>query len=178
MWETKDPQPVKLIVGILAADESALAVTRQSLTDGLGLIDMQSPAWQFTQTKYYQDQMGPSLLRQFITFDELIDPGRLADIKHTTNQIEQQLADSLKSDYPRPVNLDPGIIEPSKLVLASTKNFSQRIYIGNRIYAELTLMYIKGIWHTFEYTYPDYKQQHYHDFFNKARNRLREQLKT
>ncbi len=78
---------------------------------------------------------------------------------------------------PRPVNLDPGIIEPSKLVLATTKNYSHRIYIGNKMFAEVTLIYEKGSWQHFDYTYPDYRQPAYHDFFTKVRNRLVEQLK-
>ena len=79
---------------------------------------------------------------------------------------------------PRPVNLDPGLIEPSKLVLATTKNYSHRIYIGHKMFAEVTLIYEKGDWRHFDYTYPDYRQSCYLDFFSKVRTRLLEQLKT
>ena len=78
---------------------------------------------------------------------------------------------------PRPVNLDPGIIEPSKLVLATTKNYSHRIYIGRKTYAEVTLIYDKGRWQPLDHTYPDYRQQCYFDFFDNVRTRLLEQLK-
>jgi len=78
---------------------------------------------------------------------------------------------------PRPVNLDPGIIEPSKLVLATTKNYAHRIYIGKKIYAEVTLIFEKGRWRPLEYTYPDYTQQVYLDFFARVRARLLEQLR-
>jgi hypothetical protein len=83
----------------------------------------------------------------------------------------------LESDWPRPVNIDPGVIEPSKLILATTKNFSHRIYIGDRMYAELTLSFIKGLWKSFDYTFPDFKQNTYHDFLSKVRDRLVEQLR-
>jgi hypothetical protein len=102
-------------------------------------------------------------------------PGELAGIKHKTNTIEKKLA-GLRDDLPRPVNLDPGIIEPAKLVLATTKNFSHRVYIGEKMYAEVTLIYNKGNWKTFEYTYPDYAQQKYHKFFTDVRARLKDQL--
>ncbi|MHC4962981.1 MAG: DUF4416 family protein, partial [Planctomycetota bacterium] len=85
MWEIQDIQPVKLIVGILACDESALEVSRQVLLDAYGGADLIS-------------------------------------------EVEQDLARQLDTPYPRPVNFDPGIIEPSKLILASTKNFAHRIY--------------------------------------------------
>ncbi|MGB7582803.1 MAG: DUF4416 family protein, partial [Sedimentisphaerales bacterium] len=120
----------------------------------------------------------PNALRQFVSLEKLIDPGKLAKIKHTTNKIEQKLVRSLKLPLPRPVNLDPGVIEPSKLILATTKNFSHRIYIGNKMFAEVTLIYEKGNWRQFDYTYPDYKELHYQDFFTKVRTRLMEQLKT
>jgi hypothetical protein len=79
---------------------------------------------------------------------------------------------------PRPVNLDPGIIEASKLILATTKNYSHRIYIGKKIFAEVTLVFDRGCWRPFEYTYPDYRQQCYFDFFERVRKRLLEQLQS
>ena len=178
MWELKDPQLVKLIIGILAADETALAAAVKAISKSFGVIDLTSDVWPFTQTDYYKDELGPNALRQFVSLENLIDPGKLAQIKHDTNSLEQQLADSLKLSLPRPVNLDPGFIEPLKLILASTKNFSHRIYIGNRMFAEVTLMYEKGNWRHFEYTFPDYRQSCYQDFLSKVRTRLLEQLKT
>jgi len=177
MWELKDPKPVKLIIGILAANDDALSRSAGALETEFGTIDLKSDIWPFTQTEYYKDQTGQNILRQFVAIDKLIDPGRLADTKHRTNGLERQLAGQLSLDLPRPVNLDPGIIEPSKLILASTKNFSHRIYIGDKMYAELTLSFNKGIWKAFDYTFPDYKQNIYHEFFSKVRNRLVEQLR-
>ena len=102
----------------------------------------------------------------------------LADIKLTANSIEQKLAGTLDTALPRPVNLDPGIMEPSKLILASTKNFSHRIYIGKKMYAETTLIFDKGTWRSLPYTFPDYAQGRYFEFFDKIRTRLVEQLKS
>ena len=178
MWELQNPKPVKLIIGILAANEAALDAAVKAISKSFGAIDLTSDVWPFTQTDYYKDELGPNALRQFVSIEKLIDPGKLVQIKYDTNSLEQQLADSLKLSLPRPVNLDPGIIEPSKLILASTKNFSHRIYIGNKMFAEVTLMYEKGHWRHFEYTFPDYRQSCYHDFLSKVRTRLMEQLKT
>ena len=178
MWKLKSPDPVKVIVGIMAADQASLVIAKDMLEAKLGKFDLISDIWPFNQTTYYKDQTGEDILRQFVSVEKLICPGRLAKIKHQTNQMEQKLAKQLKSKYPRPINFDPGIIEPSKLILASTKNFSHRIYIGEKIYAEVTLSFDKGAWRFFPYTYPDYKQQCYFDFFNKMRKKLLEQLKS
>ncbi len=178
MWELKEPKPVKLIVGILAPDERCLTAARESLSAALGTLDLISDIWPFDQTEYYTSQIGPRILRQFVSIERLIDPGELAQIKHQTNALEQQLAAALATPLPRPVNLDPGIIEPSKLVLATTKNYSHRTYIGNRMYAEVTLIFDKGDWRPLPYTYPDYRQPQYFDFFTKVRSRLVQQLKV
>jgi len=177
MWNIEKPKPVKLIIGILAADQSCLQAGRDSITEQFGAADLISDSWSFTHTDYYKDELGRRPLRQFVSIEKLIDPGELAQVKHKTNRMEQKLAAALETDLPRPVNLDPGIIEPSKLILASTKNFSQRIYIGENMYAELTLMFCRGKWQDFVYTYPDYKQPCYHEFFNRVRRRLLEQPK-
>ena len=178
MWELTKPKLVKLLIGILAADQTCLDAAHKSLPPRFGQIDLASDVWPFTQTGYYNDETGPNILRQFVSLEKLIDPGDLARIKHITNVLEQQIACTLTLPLPRPVNLDPAILEPSKLVLATTKNYSHRIYIGNKMFAEVTLIYEKGDWRHFDYTYPDYREPRYHDFFTKVRSRLLEQLKN
>lgn len=178
MWELKDPKPVKLIIAILAADEKCLSAAVELLKNEFGKADLISDSWPFDKTTYYNEQTGPNIIRQFISIEELIDPGDLADIKHKTNRLEQKLADQLAADVPRPVNFDPGIIEPSKLILATTKNYSHRIYIGRKMYAEVTLIFDKGRWSPLPYTYPDYREKNYHDFFDRVRAKLLEQLKS
>jgi hypothetical protein len=178
MWNLQTPKPAKLIIGILAADEDYLKAAVEAIKANFGKTDFVSDVWPFDQTDYYRDETGENILRQFVSIEKLIDPGKLSKIKHKTNKLEQKLAKQSAYDLLRPVNLDPGIIEPSKLVLATTKNYSHRIYIGKKIYAEVTLIFDKGIWKPFEYTYPDYRQDCYHDFFSIVRTRLVEQLKS
>ena len=178
MWKLKGPKPVKLVVGILATDRQCLHEAVDVLTGKLGNVDFTSDVWQFDKTDYYKDQTGPHILRQFVSIEKLIAPGKLAKIKCKTNMLEQKLAKTLGLPLPRPVNLDPGIIESSKLILATTKNYSHRIYIGKKMYAEVTLIFDKGQWRPLDHTYPDYRQKCYFDFFLNVRNRLLEQLKS
>ena len=178
MWELKEPKPVKLIVGILAANQECLQAAIEALTSEFGKTDLVSDVWPFTQTDYYNNETGEHILRQFVSIEPLIDLGTLAKIKHQTNKLEQKLAKRLNVGLPRPVNLDPGVIEPSKLILATTKNYSHRIYIGEKMYAEVTLIFDSGCWQSLPYTYPDYRQECYHNFFDKVRTQLLEQLKS
>ena len=172
MWKIESPEKVKLICGILASDDTCLSAAQDALRGEFGSADFVSEVWPFTQTQYYNSETGEHILRNFMAFEKLIDPGELAAIKHRTNEIEQELALRLKSQYPRPVNLDPGYIEPAKLVLASTKNFSHRIYIGQNIYAEVTLMFHRGAWRSFDFTFPDFKDERYHAFLSSVREDL------
>ena len=178
MWKLREPNPVKLVIGILAANHQCLSNAVDVLTGKFGNADLTSDVWPFDKTDYYKEQTGSRILRQFLSIEKLIDQDRLAKIKIRTNKLEQKLAKNLSLPVPRPVNLDPGIIEPSKLVLATTKNYSHRIYIGRKMFAEVTLIFDKGRWQPLDYTYPDYRQQCYLDFFDKVRTRLLEQLKS
>ena len=177
MWDPKEPKPAKLIVGMLAPDDRCLKAATDKLAATFGTVDLASDIWPFEKTSYYQKEIGTTILRQFVSLERLLDPGRLAATKHQTNRLEQDLAASLALPVPRPVNLDPGLIEASKLVLATTKNYSHRIYIGDRMYAEVTLVFDTGQWEPMPYTYPDYRQACYHEFFSQVRNRLVEQLR-
>lgn len=178
MWRLNEPNPVKLIIGILAANRRCLHFAIDIVTSKFGRADLISEIWPFEKTDYYKDETGPRIMRQFVSIERLIDPGKLAKIKLKTNKLEQHLVKTLGIPLPRPVNLDPGFIEPSKLVLATTKNYSHRIYIGKKMYAEVTLIFEKGRWQPLAYTYPDYREQYYFDFFEKVRTRLLEQLKS
>lgn len=177
MWDLMAPQPVKLICGILASDTDALIAAVNRLEQEFGAIDLKSPVWPFDMTDYYRQQAGQNILRQFVAFQKLFEPEQLAAVKIKTNILEQELSEHLKRVWPRPVNLDPGYIEPSKLVLASTKNFAHRVYIGQQIWAEVTMIYVKGVWQTFPFTFPDFKSGRYNEFLSQARQKLVEQLK-
>ena len=74
----------------------------------------------------------------------------------------------------RPLNLDPGYLTAAKLVLASTKDHSHRLYLAEGIYAEVTLYYRDGRWQPREWTFPDYRRADYQEFFNAARRLLRQ----
>jgi hypothetical protein len=177
MWNLKKPEPVKLIIGIFGCDEKAVDAATNLIEAKFGACDLQSQVWPFKHTEYYAEETGKEILKKFVTVEKLIMPDKLAAIKLATNKMEEKLAAKLEGGFSRPVNLDPGYIEPSKLVLASTKNFSHRIYIGRKIWAEVTLVFSRGVWKGFEYTFPDHKEDRYHGFFSQAREKLVEQLR-
>jgi hypothetical protein len=96
----------------------------------------------------------------------------LASVKCRTNELEAEYAALGLHPEPRPLNLDPGYITSAKLVLASTKDHAHRIYLGEGIYAELTLSYRRRAWQPMEWTYPDYRRDDYQRFFAACREWL------
>lgn len=179
MGRIKPPRPAKLFCGLISSDPDLMARARGLLDKQIGKIEAVSDIWPFDQTDYYKDEMGPNLKRQFVSFAGLIQVDRLPDIKRLTNQIEQRIADEvLDPEIPRPVNLDPGYLTLSKLVLATTKDYSHRLYLQNGIYAEVTLHYEAGGWHAWPWTYPDFAAPTYHAFFTQLRETLKEQLQS
>lgn len=160
---------VKLFCGIIAVDEDAVALAKQGLKEQVGEIDLQSDMIPFDFTDYYRAEMGEGLLRQFVSFEELIPPDRIADIKLLTNEIEKSNSFNADGQSRRRINLDPGYVTPAKIVLATTKDFSHRIYLRDGIYAEVTMGFRKEGFKHFDWTYPDFKSGRYDDFFKTIR---------
>lgn len=173
MGTIKEPKPVKLIVSMFTGDETLLAVARGALVNRFGPIDYESELLPFDHTSYYEREFGPGLVRQIVAFADLIAPQRLAEIKRTTNDLEMTWA----VEGRRRVNLDPGYVSLSKMVLATTKDYTQRIYLGQGIYAEVTLYYQRGAFHPWEWTYPDYASPRYLEIFAQIRRIYAAQLR-
>lgn len=176
MGRPRPPQLVKLFAGLLSGDLDLLRRARQLLVRRFGPVDVEGVTWPFDLTDYYEAEMGPGLQRTFIGFERLIRPDELAAIKRAANLIEEEIGTQcLLPEIPRPVNIDPGYIDLNKLVLASTKDSGHRVYIGERIYAEITLLYARGGWQPLPWTYPDFAAERYHPWFTNLRERLRSQ---
>ena len=173
MSELRPPKPAKPIVGFFLKERALAAEIVQALEAKLGPVDMVSPWLDFDFTTYYEKEMGASLSRRLVVFKTLVEQDRLASIKRMTNDIEARYL----QEGNRRVNIDPGYLLPERLVLATGKNFTHRIYIGQRIYADLTLIYQKGAFRTLPWTYPDYADRCLIDFLTLVRNKYMLDLK-
>jgi len=122
-----------------------------------------SEEFYFNHTEYYTPEMGAGLLKYFAAFTGTGDPGHLPDYKLKAIDEENRLANEGK----RVINIDPGYLAVEKIVMASTKNFTHRIYLGKGIYGDLQLMRKDGIYAPMPWTYADYIRQEAQDFFNK-----------
>lgn len=174
MGEVKAHSPVKLVVGMIASSQHLFEEAETKLMLRFGNIDYHSQIMPFDFTDYYEKEMGANLIRKFVSFHELIMPDSLPDIKLFTNELEKEFA----IGGSRTINIDPGYITLAKLVLASTKDYIHRIYIGKGIYAEVTLQVKNKSFSPWDWTYPDYKTKEYIEIFNQIRSIYVNQLRT
>ena len=174
MSTPKDPSPAKLVAGCIMNDRALVEQVYPLLEDAFGPVDIISAWLDFAYTDYYYREMGSPLHRKVFVFKELIGQDDLARIKETTNRIETQFA----ADGRRSINIDPGYLVSSRFILATGKEYSHRIYIGRKIYADLTLMYSKKKgFQTLDWTYPDYASKSMISFLTKVREKYLLDLK-
>jgi hypothetical protein len=172
MGEIRPYLPVKLIIGFIFSDQTYLDKARRVLEKRFGRSDLKSQTLSFIHTDYYEKELGKDLKRKFFSFQRLICASDLPKIKIFTNGLETRLS----QDSKRKINIDPGYLELSKLVLASTKNYKHRIYQERGIFAEATLYYQNNSYMGWEWTYPDYKTKEYIEIFNQIREIYQQQI--
>lgn len=164
------------LIAVTAGSLPAIEWACQRATLVWGELALRSPLFDFNQTNFYEAEMGSNLKKQLLAFARFMDPAELPDSKLLSNDWEREYAQAAGGKNSRPVNIDPGYLTEAKLVLASTKDRDHRMYLRNGIYAEITLYYHQRQWRTSRWTYPDYQQQAYFDFFCECRDFLRRQF--
>lgn len=171
MGNPANPKPALLFTGILYSDESYLSKAKESLLSTFGAALLETPSVNWDYSEYYKEEIGSPIKRIFIFFRNLINPGEIVDIKLRTNDIEA----SLSTDGKRNVNIDPGYLTLANVVLATTKGYSHRIYLGKGIYGEVSLLYKEKdkTYMPHIFTYPDYQDKKCIEMFIKAREFLK-----
>ena len=172
------PKPAKLFLGMISGKPDLFTECTRLFVQKFGPVDLVSNLTSWDHSEYYQNEMGIGLLRRFIFFEQLVDPELLVAVKHLAITIEADF--SLPApEARRRINLDPGYLTEAKVVLATTKDFPHRIYIGRNIYAESTLHYHKDrrSFKPVEHTYPDFRTEDSLKLFNRARELLRYRLR-
>lgn len=167
MGNIRAPKEVKLFAGMFSSDPAIFNKARGLLERHFGKTDYESPVLDFSHTDYYRDEFGADLKRQFLTF---LKPSSIENIykaKIITNRIEGRLSRQGR----RTVNIDPGYLTLSKVVLLTTKDYTHRIHLSGGIYAEVTLHYQGGTFNKWSWTYPDYQTEEYIGIFNTIRDK-------
>lgn len=169
--------PALLVCAVFSRYPEAFSWAEGQATSHWGPLLEKSAAFAFDETSYYEAAMGTHLQKQLWAFEQLISQDELPKFKHEANQWEDLYAKHTEHEVPRPLNLDPGYVTLGKLVLASTKNHSHRVYLAEGIFAEVTLHFRFGKWEPWPWTYQDYRRPEVHEFLSRCRDWLYDRLR-
>jgi hypothetical protein len=150
----------------MSAELTLLDELIRELAQRYGPLELRSEPYLFDDfSGYYTPEMGSGQQKQFVSFAPMIAVDTLSELKLATNAIEQEYAVNGK----RRINIDPGYVTHAQMVLATTKAFSHRIYMGQGIFAELTYICKGKEFYPLDWTYPDYREPFARDFFRQVR---------
>lgn len=170
MSAIKQIPKVKLIEAVMFKDWKIYNSAIKEIKKRFGEIDAESEEYDFNFTNYYDGEMGSGYKKKIISFEKLINRGKLADIKLFTNEIEKKFSE----DGKRRINIDPGYLTLHNLVLASAKELPHRIFIGKGIFAESTLTFVNNKWVPSQFTFPEFKsEEKIHKFLLNLRKTLK-----
>jgi hypothetical protein len=167
------PPPAVLFFGVISGIDAAFDLVRHRIEQRWGEIDPlgESPAFPFPETETYQRTMGPNLVRRFFAVRQRWPQEGLAAVKHASIRIEEEVRVELAphSDRERPVNIDPGLVNDCRVILATTKDCSHRFYRGDGIWEEITLVWRGASFQPCPWTYRDFRDPALHPWFSALR---------
>ena len=172
MGVPREAPPAKLFAAVMHRPHFDPEPVLKRLADRYGPIDIRSASVPFDGSRYYEPEMGSELVKFFVSFDGLFPQERLAEVKLEANELESRDADARG----RVCNVDPGIITHYSVILATTKGYAHRIYLGKKVYAETTLLFRRGALEPLPWTYPDYRNALAEGFFRAGRSTLLKQV--
>jgi hypothetical protein len=180
MSQITEPTPAKLFVSLMFGgtnepqDTPAVSEALAALKHEFGPVDVLSPVLAFNFTAYYREEMGEPLWRRVLSFERLVSRGQLADIKLFAAELEKRFVDGLGH---RRANIDPGLLSPENLVLATGKNMTHRVYLQRGVFADLALLYRNRSFQPLPWTYPDYIAPEMTTQLTLMRDKLLDQLR-
>ena len=176
MAQPKEFSPVKLICGLIYREDAVYEEVKNRLEAEWGRVDSESPVYPFDLTGYYEDEMGGGLVRRFISFEALVPPESLPAAKLWTIELEAMVRQE-RGVTGRPVNIDPGYLSASAVVMATAKDFAHRIPLAKGIYAHLEFLFTRSGVRTLDWTYPDLRREPPQAYFRAVRETYLGQLR-
>ncbi|MEA2031073.1 MAG: DUF4416 family protein [candidate division Zixibacteria bacterium] len=170
MVRIQKPLPGQLVVSIIYSSIDALADSLRVLENKFSRVECETTEVPCSAQERYREEMGDNLQRRFFSFEQPVACDSLPEIKATCHKIEQMFSDHVRDFYFRTVNIDPGILTPDKLIMASYREYNYRIYLGGSVFAQLELIFSQGKFMRLPWTNPDYCHDEAIELFSRVRN--------
>jgi len=167
-------KPVLFFIALTSRDLSLKKALLKGLENTLGIVVLEGPVYEFSKfTSYYEEEMGTPLFKTLLFFEILKDPEELVELKHLCYEMEKEHS----QDGKRLVNLDPGYLTLSKVILSTFKDYAHRVYLGRSVFAEVEYIFKEGSFRPMPWTYPDYQDPLIISTFNQAREIYKRKLR-
>jgi len=168
MLETESPNPGLIFAGFLYREDkfnSSFLSTfwEERFGPSLAFVPTFNPL-----VSYYSKEMGEPLARIFFLTTKRFPREYLLSTKLEAIGWEKNWAHEGR----RMVNVDIGLLSLENFILATTKNYSHRIFIGQNIFADLTYQFQNKTFHNLPWTYPDFIDDEKKEFFTRGRSYL------
>ncbi len=165
------PPPLVLPFAAVAwAEDTYCSEAEERLSDILGPLGERSQLYDFSAfSHYYDGELGGRVWKYLVAADRLVTADRLVELKLSTEAVETDFRRGIDHTGPRRVNLDPGYVNGWQVVLATVKNHGHRLYLGQGVFAEVTLRYVQGRFEALPWTYPDYQSPPVHEALYRFR---------
>jgi hypothetical protein len=169
MARVQKPPKGRLVVSIIYSSLDALADSLKLLEKQFGRVQCETMEIDYTDDQY-AEEMGENLLRRFYSFEKMIKRDRLPTIKALCAKLEKQFGDIIHDHPFRTVNIDPGLMTPENVVMASHRELNHRVYLDQGVFAELALVYSRGRFVRLPWTHPDFCEGEAIEFFLRVRD--------
>jgi hypothetical protein len=165
-----------LVVAIFSRYTEAMSLARRRLETQCGPVALAGEPFAFHHTRYYEATMGADLNKQLFAFSQLVPLDSLSYWKRLAIDLEREIQKLFDGRESRVVNIDPGLLNLGKFMLATTKDQAHRLYLGQGIFAEVTLRFVAGEWEPWPWTYADYREPFVRTFLQRCRDFYKKQL--
>jgi len=170
MSQRRAPKAAALVVSVIYRVEERFDEAASRMAAAWGEPERIVGPFPFDKTEYYRREMGEKLLRRFFVSGRPVPRDSLAAIKNVAEGIEREFSEEGR----RTVNVDPGLLTEESFILATGKNCSHRIYLGDGVFADLTLVFRQGEYRPLPWTYPDYASDEIRSLLGRIRERFRQ----
>jgi hypothetical protein len=163
----------KRVLAVIVSGPRPSDALWSAIEERFGTLDFKGDFAPFATTGYYREEFGDDLHRGFASFRGVFDPRDLPAFKREAAALEAAWSKGGK----RSCNLDPGYMDPDKLVLASYKRGPCKLYLRDGVYADMLLKYAKGRFEPLPWAFPDFRDGRYDKSLIAIREKLKSELR-
>lgn len=173
------PTPSAKFFLAVAAAGPVLEELQPVLESTFGPLEPPSPVYCFSHfSTYYDAEAGGPVWKFLVGLRELLPSDQIVSVKLAAERLQWERATPDQGRLRRRFNLDPGYVNGWQVVLSTVKNHGHRLYLGQGVFAEVSLLFREGAFHSLPWTYPDYRTPLVLTYLGRLRQRYLSQVRT